>query len=259
MTPLDSIKTIRENLDQLEAGLNRAADSEVRNWDALELPDLVTSIITDLQPLLTTYEAALYWHLFEKSYLRTGAPFARVSVRQMQNGIAVSMSGQSTAWSYGSVKNTIDGLLSKGIIQLVGDTNQGGTPYRVCIPDEIELCKKQREARALEPASPQINPSKELDFYNVAENRLKVFERDNYCCHYCQRQLTRFSATLDHLQPVSRGGDNSFDNLVTACLRCNSRRGNKPVMEAIIYQDMVESRRDDQTSELNSGVSEPPD
>ncbi|MGH8504837.1 MAG: HNH endonuclease, partial [Stenotrophobium sp.] len=43
-----------------------------------------------------------------------------------------------------------------------------------------------------------------------------------------------FTATLDHIQPVSKGGDNSLHNLTTACLHCNSRRGSRPVMEAII-------------------------
>ncbi|MDE2118063.1 MAG: HNH endonuclease, partial [Betaproteobacteria bacterium] len=68
---------------------------------------------------------------------------------------------------------------------------------------------------------------------NVSENRYKVFERDGYKCHYCGKQLTRFSATLDHIQPVSKGGDNSFENLVTACLHCNAERGNKPVMDFV--------------------------
>jgi len=89
-----------------------------------------------------------------------------------------------------------------------------------------------QEKSALEVAA--IDTNKELDFYNVVENRLKVFERDSYKCHYCSKQLTRFSATLDHIQPVSKGGDNSFENLVTACLHCNSERGNKPIMDFII-------------------------
>ena len=78
---------------------------------------------------------------------------------------------------------------------------------------------------------PKIDPKRELDFYNVKENRQKVFERDKYLCHYCNKQLTRFSATLDHIQPVSRGGDNSYENLVAACLLCNSQRNAQPIMD----------------------------
>jgi 5-methylcytosine-specific restriction endonuclease McrA len=64
-----------------------------------------------------------------------------------------------------------------------------------------------------------------------------VFERDEYKCRYCGKQLTRFTATLDHIQPVSKDGDNSYDNLVTACLHDNSQRGSRPVMEIIIEKN----------------------
>ena len=86
-------------------------------------------------------------------------------------------------------------------------------------------------SRAQKEQLPHIDAKRELDFYNIKENRLKVFERDKYLCHYCKKQLTRFSATLDHIQPVSKGGDNSYDNLVTACLLHNSQRNAQPIMD----------------------------
>ena len=57
-----------------------------------------------------------------------------------------------------------------------------------------------------EDAQNEENIEAEVDFYNVRENRIKIYERDNYVCQHCRKQLTRFSATLDHLQPVSEGG-----------------------------------------------------
>jgi 5-methylcytosine-specific restriction endonuclease McrA len=69
----------------------------------------------------------------------------------------------------------------------------------------------------------------EPDYYNIRENRLKVYERDNYERKYCGKQLTRFTATLDHITPVARGGDNGLANLITACLECNSKTNVKPV------------------------------
>ncbi len=113
-----------------------------------------------------------------------------------------------------------------------GDTTNEGTLYKICLPEEIPLCQNAMKI-AVEAESSVVDTKKELDYYNVRENRLKIFERDGYKCHYCQKQLTRFSATLDHIQPVSKGGDNSYDNLITACLHCNSERGNKPVMDII--------------------------
>ena len=228
----DKIDQIKNLLAELET---EAGDEEslqfTKNFNALELPSIVSAVVEYLHPLLTPYEIAVYWYLFNRSIVRTGEQYARASTRGM-TAIAKSASGHSAELSYGVLKKTIDALKEKGVVLVAGDTNRDGTLYKVAIPDEISLCKELMLLRASEEIS-TIETKKELDFYNVQENRLKVFERDGYKCHYCAKQLTRFSATLDHIQPVSKGGDNSYDNLVTACLHCNSERGNKPLMDFI--------------------------
>ena len=126
------------------------------------------------------------------------------------------------------------GLEEKGAISKAGDTAREGTLYKVRLPEEIPLCEAaMRQAKQEDAEAPKADLGSSLDYYNVRENRFKVFERDEYRCRYCRKQLTRFTATLDHIQPVSRGGDNSYENLVTACLHCNARRGNRPVSDMI--------------------------
>jgi DNA-directed RNA polymerase subunit RPC12/RpoP len=147
----------------------------------------------------------------------------------MKVGIIQSSSGQSATLSYGAVQKALLGLEEKAVISKAGDTNREGTLYKINLPEEIEICQKLIAATKTKETVP-IDETNELDYYNIAENRLKVFERDDYKCHYCSKQLTRFTASLDHIQPVSEGGDNSYENLVTACLHCNSRRGSQPVM-----------------------------
>ena len=228
----EKIDQIRELLFLLEGDLKDDQGKEFsKNFNALELPSIVSSIVDFLHPLLTPYEIAVYWYLFNKSIVKTGEQYARASTRGMSL-IAKSASGQSADLSYGVIKKTIDSLIEKEALSISGDTTRGGTLYKGCIPDEIPLCKELMKAQVLAEEQ-SVNLEVELDFYNVAENRLKVFERDGYKCHYCSKQLTRFSATLDHIQPVSKGGDNSFHNLVTACLHCNSERGNKPIMDYV--------------------------
>lgn len=159
----------------------------------------------------------------------------RISTRGLGEAKTVikSSSGQSEGLSYSSVQNALSGLEGKGAIRKVGDTNREGTLYQVYIPEEIELCKSFMQEKAI-VIPIEIDEKKEKDFYNVKENRYKIFERDGYKCHYCSKVLTKYSATLDHILPVSKGGDNAYDNLITACLHCNSQRTNKDVMEAII-------------------------
>src|SRR5215218_3280986 len=57
-----------------------------------------------------------------------------------------------------------------------------------------------------------------------------LFARDHYRCQYCGRHSTelkpREALTRDHLIPLSRGGTNVWQNVVTACSHCNARKGN---------------------------------
>jgi hypothetical protein len=230
------VKKIRELLDELESNSNSEEPSFKESFELFELPELVASIVDYLQPLLRPYEAAVYWYMFRHSVIEKGDIYVRVSVRGLQDTVICSSSGQSHALSYESVQNTLKGLCEKQVISLTGDTNREGTPYRIYLPEEIAICRDAM-SKVQQKELPRIDPKRELDFYNIKENRLKVFERDKYMCHYCKKQLTRFSATLDHIQPVSKGGDNSYDNLITACLLCNSQRGAKPIMDHIAQRN----------------------
>lgn len=235
--PENTIGKIRVLLNTLES---EARDSDesifVHNFDALEIPSIVSAVVDYLQPQLFPYEAAIYWHLFRRAILGNGQQYARVSTRGMQQGIVTSSSGQSSSLSYSSVQEALAGLEKKGVIQKSGDTNREGTLYKIFLPEEIELCQNYKASLSMQVEPLQIDVCRELDYYNVKENRLKVFEQDSYKCHYCSKQLTRFTATLDHIQPVSEGGDNSYENLTTACLHCNSRRGSRPVMDMYEYK-----------------------
>jgi 5-methylcytosine-specific restriction endonuclease McrA len=60
--------------------------------------------------------------------------------------------------------------------------------------------------------------------------RRNVFQRDGHRCQYCG--TTREPLSIDHVLPRSRGGADSWDNVTTACLSCNVRKGNRTPREA---------------------------
>ncbi len=60
-------------------------------------------------------------------------------------------------------------------------------------------------------------------------NRREVLRRDHHRCQYCG---TSKRLTLDHVIPRSRGGQHTWDNVVAACERCNSRKGSCTPQEA---------------------------
>jgi 5-methylcytosine-specific restriction endonuclease McrA len=57
-----------------------------------------------------------------------------------------------------------------------------------------------------------------------------LFARDNYSCQYCGRHRSELRGrqflTRDHILPLSRGGGNTWENVVAACSPCNNRKGN---------------------------------
>lgn len=64
----------------------------------------------------------------------------------------------------------------------------------------------------------------------VTYTRKNIHTRDNYTCQYCGTKEAPL--TLDHVLPVSRGGKSTWDNVVTACLSCNTRKANRTPEEA---------------------------
>jgi 5-methylcytosine-specific restriction endonuclease McrA len=65
-----------------------------------------------------------------------------------------------------------------------------------------------------------------------AFTRFNVFLRDRFVCQYCG---TEDDLTFDHLIPRSRGGQTTWDNVVTACSPCNLRKGGKHPDEARMW------------------------
>lgn len=62
--------------------------------------------------------------------------------------------------------------------------------------------------------------------------RRTILARDNYTCQYCAATPVRQELTLDHVLPRSRGGKITWENVVTACKKCNGRKGSRTPAEA---------------------------
>lgn len=60
-------------------------------------------------------------------------------------------------------------------------------------------------------------------------SRRNIMHRDNYTCQYCGK---RSDLTIDHVLPRSRGGRDTWKNVVVACLRCNVMKGCRTPREA---------------------------
>ncbi len=63
-------------------------------------------------------------------------------------------------------------------------------------------------------------------------NRRNVFARDDYRCQYCGQERPTSLLSLDHVVPRSHGGGSSWENIITSCLPCNSRKGGRTPVQA---------------------------
>ncbi len=63
-------------------------------------------------------------------------------------------------------------------------------------------------------------------------NRRNLFARDDHRCQYCGRSKPTSQLSFDHVMPRSRGGPTNWENVVTACLDCNTKKGGRTPQEA---------------------------
>lgn len=83
----------------------------------------------------------------------------------------------------------------------------------------------------------------------VRFSKANVFLRDDHKCQYCGAELHKKDCTLDHVIPSSRGGKSTFENSVTACFPCNSKKGHHVHIKPRIipykpsYYELVNKRK----------------
>ena len=65
---------------------------------------------------------------------------------------------------------------------------------------------------------------------DIVFSRKNILKRDNHPCQYCG--IRSVPMTIDHIIPRQRGGEDSWYNLVAACVPCNARKGNHTPREA---------------------------
>ncbi len=79
-----------------------------------------------------------------------------------------------------------------------------------------------------------------VPYKEIPLTRRNLLHRDAHSCQYCG--YTGDELTLDHVVPRSRGGGDSWENIVTACVRCNVKKGNRTPKEASMLLSIVPHR-----------------
>ncbi len=103
----------------------------------------------------------------------------------------------------------------------------------------VEELDGDRVLRSARTAFPVPSVIRRRIYINIRQRReasgmrrTRIYMRDKFRCQYCGEKKAPSELTLDHILPRSRGGDNSPFNVVTACVSCNQRKGNRTPSEA---------------------------
>ena len=75
------------------------------------------------------------------------------------------------------------------------------------------------------------SPKKNMKFYKPFSRR-NVWERDDHRCQYCGDILSLKDMEYEHVHPQSKGGETRWNNIVTACTKCNRKKADKTCAEA---------------------------
>ena len=94
---------------------------------------------------------------------------------------------------------------------------------------EEDPIRKIRPDRNL-PTVIRLRQFVRVPYRELPLTKKNIFQRDNNCCQYCGVNGNKLS--IDHVIPRSRGGIDAWDNVVTACLKCNVIKGSRTPQEA---------------------------
>jgi len=164
---------------------------------------------------LSVLDRAVYSHLLRHSRFE-----GKLRLRFSILGIApqVGLSG-------GPVRVAVRRLIEKGALRLIERSNIGHL-VEVRLPGEVRGRRASRTgASGMAKLGPGVDLD-EVDFLRTRELRQAIHAREGGVCFYCLRRTPGRSHCLDHVVPLVEGGSNSYRNLVSCCMDCNSdKRG----------------------------------
>ena len=137
--------------------------------------------------------------------------------------------------SQGATRMAVRRLVSIGALRL-RERNKEGHVVEVRLPHEIAALRKA--AKVSREGVEGLDVEK-ADFLQTRGLRNAIHERERGRCFYCLKRLNDRMRALDHVVAQSRGGGNSYRNLVSCCLECNSEKGEKGAEELLrtLYRD----------------------
>jgi hypothetical protein len=163
---------------------------------------------------LNLTERAVYAHLLRHSHLE--------GKRQLR--FSIVWLARSVRLSDRPARHAVRSLAAKGALRVV-DRSQAGHLVEVLLPDEVHATPHEGAVSSSVARRPSGRNLEELDFLQVSSRREAIHARERGLCFYCLRRFVARGRVLDHVIPRALGGSNSYRNLVSCCVECNTQKG----------------------------------
>jgi len=193
----------------------------------MDLKEVIEQFHDHVAPKLDCYEQAIYLYLFRHSRL-LGQTEIVVGFKSARRRMAFGVGEHGKPMSESTCSKKLQSLEAKRCLKVL-DSERSGTRIRLYLPSEIP-------GIILEVQSEATQSLEDTDFFAVSENRRLILAREGGKCFYCRRVLRDNDSNgdsnwvIEHV--ISRpDGDNSYRNVVAACLSCNNRKKDRPATE----------------------------
>ena len=169
-------------------------------------------------------DRVMYSHLFRHSRLEGRRQF-QFSLTWLARGVGLSR--QAT-------RDAVRRLIARGVLHLVERNCQAQHVVRLRLPLEVKAVRAAKTtARRPVPAPRAVVNFEKWDFLRTKILRQAIHARERGHCFYCLRQITQRRRCLDHVVPHGKLGSNSYRNLVSCCVDCNSKKAERSAVEFV--------------------------
>ena len=180
---------------------------------------------------LTVKERAVYSYLLRHSLV----------VGKLRLQFAVMSLARTLGLSIGASRHAVRRLDELGALRVL-ERSKTGHLAEMRLPEKIRALRRGRNGASMgvgavgmgtmgAAGEPPASTLETADFLKTWALRKTIHDRERGACFYCLRRTPANVHGLDHVVPRVRFGRNSYRNLVSCCLECNSRKGDRPARD----------------------------
>jgi 5-methylcytosine-specific restriction endonuclease McrA len=172
---------------------------------------------------LTVKERAVYSYLLRHSLV----------AGKLRLQFAVMALARTLGLSIGAARQAVRRLDELGALRVL-ERSKTGHLVEMRLPEKIRAIRLGKNGASGATGAAGEPPALTLettDFLKTWALRKAIHDRERGACFYCLRRTPANVQCLDHVVPRVRFGRNSYRNLVSCCLECNSRKGDRPARD----------------------------